>query len=143
MDQLASGCPGWCTLVSIVDDLGGPMNRNDGAISRRRAILTMCSAAILTASAGCQLKTFHLHAKRTDSRANAKDELIADRFVCAVEPIIGTGWHGHTFPGATAPFGLVQLSPDTVGPPEAKWLNWYDQFGCDHSPGYHDPVNVI
>jgi len=32
-------------------------------------------------------------------------------------PLIGTGWHGHTFPGATAPFGLVQLSPDTSGPP--------------------------
>ena len=26
---------------------------------------------------------------------------------------IGTGGHGHTFPGATLPFGMVQLSPDT------------------------------
>ncbi|ADV82120.1 GH92 family glycosyl hydrolase [Terriglobus saanensis] len=26
---------------------------------------------------------------------------------------IGTGGHGHTFPGATVPFGAVQLSPDT------------------------------
>jgi len=25
----------------------------------------------------------------------------------------GTGGHGHTFPGATVPFGAVQLSPDT------------------------------
>lgn len=30
-----------------------------------------------------------------------------------VEPLIGTGGHGHTFPGATMPFGMVQLSPDT------------------------------
>ena len=30
-----------------------------------------------------------------------------------MRPLIGTGWRGHTFPGATAPFGLVQLSPDT------------------------------
>jgi predicted alpha-1,2-mannosidase len=30
-----------------------------------------------------------------------------------VNPFIGTGGHGHTFPGATAPFGMVQLSPDT------------------------------
>ena len=30
-----------------------------------------------------------------------------------VNPMIGTGGHGHTFPGATTPFGLVQLSPDT------------------------------
>lgn len=30
-----------------------------------------------------------------------------------VDPFIGTGGDGHTYPGATAPFGLVQLSPDT------------------------------
>lgn len=30
-----------------------------------------------------------------------------------VNPFIGTGGHGHTFPGACAPFGMVQLSPDT------------------------------
>ncbi|MGR6328136.1 GH92 family glycosyl hydrolase [Sphingomonas sp. XXL09] len=31
----------------------------------------------------------------------------------AADPFIGTGGEGHTFPGATAPFGMVQLSPDT------------------------------
>ena len=42
-----------------------------------------------------------------------------------VNAFIGTGAHGHTFPGATTPFGMVQLSPDTrVG-------NW------DASSGYH------
>ncbi|MHB1516522.1 MAG: hypothetical protein ACYCVY_12665 [Acidiferrobacteraceae bacterium] len=46
-----------------------------------------------------------------------------------VRPPIGTGWHSHTFPGATMPFGLVQLSPDTQGPPQA-WYDW------DHSGGY-------
>jgi predicted alpha-1,2-mannosidase len=30
-----------------------------------------------------------------------------------VDPMIGTGGEGHTFPGAVAPFGMVQLSPDT------------------------------
>jgi len=30
-----------------------------------------------------------------------------------VNPFIGTGGHGHTFPGASLPFGMVQLSPDT------------------------------
>ena len=28
-------------------------------------------------------------------------------------PLVGTGGHGHTYPGATVPFGFVQLSPDT------------------------------
>ncbi len=36
----------------------------------------------------------------------------ADTF-SAVDPMIGTGGEGHTFPGAVAPFGMVQLSPDT------------------------------
>jgi predicted alpha-1,2-mannosidase len=30
-----------------------------------------------------------------------------------VNPLIGTQRMGHTFPGATVPFGMVQLSPDT------------------------------
>lgn len=30
-----------------------------------------------------------------------------------VNPFIGTGGHGHTFPGPVLPFGMVQLSPDT------------------------------
>ncbi len=42
-----------------------------------------------------------------------------------VNPFIGTGGHGHTFPGATTPFGMVQLSPDTR-------LDGWD--GCS---GYH------
>ncbi len=29
------------------------------------------------------------------------------------DPFVGTGFHGHTYPGATTPFGMVQLSPDT------------------------------
>ncbi len=33
--------------------------------------------------------------------------------VDAVDPFIGTSGEGHTFPGAVAPFGMVQLSPDT------------------------------
>ncbi|MBI4889504.1 MAG: glycoside hydrolase family 92 protein [Acidobacteria bacterium] len=31
----------------------------------------------------------------------------------SVDPFIGTGEDGHTFPGAVVPFGMVQLSPDT------------------------------
>jgi predicted alpha-1,2-mannosidase len=34
-------------------------------------------------------------------------------FASFVNPIIGTGGHGHTFPGAVVPHGMVQPSPDT------------------------------
>ena len=33
--------------------------------------------------------------------------------VSLADPFVGTGGHGHTFPGATVPFGMVQVSPDT------------------------------
>lgn len=48
-----------------------------------------------------------------------------------VDPFIGTGGHGHTYPGATTPFGMVQLSPDTR-------LEGWD--GCG---GYHYSDSVI
>jgi predicted alpha-1,2-mannosidase len=37
----------------------------------------------------------------------------AENLVQYVRPIIGTQRMGHTYPGATSPFGMVQLSPDT------------------------------
>ena len=36
-----------------------------------------------------------------------------DNLVQYVKPVIGTQHMGHTYPGATVPFGMVQLSPDT------------------------------
>ena len=48
-----------------------------------------------------------------------------------VDPFIGTGGHGHTFPGPTIPFGMVQLSPDTR-------LKGWD--GCS---GYHYSDKLI
>ncbi|HEY0309178.1 MAG TPA: GH92 family glycosyl hydrolase [Acidobacteriaceae bacterium] len=41
-----------------------------------------------------------------------------------VDPMIGTGPEGHTFPGATAPFGMVQLSPDTQIRPFNQSYKW-------------------
>jgi len=41
-----------------------------------------------------------------------------------VNPFIGTGGHGHTFPGATYPSGMVQVSPDT-GLEEWDWCSGY------------------
>ncbi|MDR3751812.1 MAG: GH92 family glycosyl hydrolase [Terracidiphilus sp.] len=60
-----------------------------------------------------------------------------------VLPAIGTGWHGHMFPGASAPFGLVQLSPDSAGLPNRMRTGQRDNYGWDHSSGYHNTDNVI
>ncbi|MEH6306998.1 GH92 family glycosyl hydrolase [Olivibacter sp. CPCC 100613] len=53
------------------------------------------------------------------------------KLVDYVDPFIGTGGHGHTFPGATVPFGMVQLSPDN------------GQAGWDWCSGYHYSENHI
>ena len=42
-----------------------------------------------------------------------------------VNPMLGTAEHGHTFPGACVPFGMIQLSPDS------------GQEGWDWCSGYH------
>ncbi|MEG9434904.1 GH92 family glycosyl hydrolase [Edaphobacter sp. HDX4] len=42
----------------------------------------------------------------------------------SVDPLIGTGPEGHTFPGATVPFGMVQLSPDTQIRPFKQSYKW-------------------
>jgi predicted alpha-1,2-mannosidase len=48
-----------------------------------------------------------------------------------VNPFVGTAGHGHTYPGATRPFGMVQLSPDT------RLTGW---DGCS---GYHYSDSII
>ncbi len=49
------------------------------------------------------------------------------------DPMVGTDAHGHTFPGACAPFGMIQLSPDTR-PKAGDW------DGCS---GYHYSDSLI
>jgi putative alpha-1,2-mannosidase len=58
--------------------------------------------------------------------------LYAQQLAEYVNPMIGTAATGHTYPGASAPFGMVQLSPDT-----RKDGSWE---GCS---GYYYPDSVI
>jgi len=51
--------------------------------------------------------------------------LQAQKLTTYVDPFLGTGGHGHVYPGATVPFGMVQLSPDN------------GTEGWDWSGGYH------
>jgi predicted alpha-1,2-mannosidase len=52
-------------------------------------------------------------------------------YTAFVDPFIGTGGHGHTYPGASMPFGMMQLSPDT------RLTGW---DGCS---GYHYSDSII
>jgi predicted alpha-1,2-mannosidase len=64
---------------------------------------------------------------QNDEKGAAKDEDLTKY----VNPFIGTDQHGHTFPGAAMPFGMVQLSPDTR-------LEGWD--GCG---GYHYSDSIV
>ncbi len=94
--------------------------------SRREAIKRFASAA-----AGALLYYRRAHGTSGPARLLSLPRAVeCTRWAKSVRPIIGTGWHGHTFPGATTPLGLVQASPDSFGAPW-PWYEW------DHSAGYH------
>lgn len=65
---------------------------------------------ILTAATGLLTACDSSFAKEDKSKAEVRE--LKD-FAQYVDPLIGTAKMGHTYPGATVPFGSIQLSPDT------------------------------
>jgi predicted alpha-1,2-mannosidase len=108
---------------------------------QRRDFMRMCAAA----AAGSAIPAYSLVA---ESHVAAQAKVLGGKNtglgpVSDVRPMVGTGWHGHMFPGAVAPFGLVQLSPDTSGPPNRRRGAERDNYGWDHCSGYHYSDNVV
>ena len=58
-------------------------------------------------------------------------KLSAQKLTDKVDVFLGTGGHGHVYPGATVPFGMVQLSPDN------------GKEGWDWCSGYHYSSDTI
>lgn len=52
-------------------------------------------------------------------------------YVALVDPLIGSGGHGHVFVGASVPHGMVQLGPNNLSK------------GWDWCSGYHDSDSTI
>src|SRR5690606_39488947 len=65
------------------------------------------------------------------SQKTKREHKKEESYIKYVNPFIGTGGHGHTYPGASASFGMMQLSPDTR----------YD--GWDGCSGYHYSDSII
>ncbi len=74
---------------------------------------TICRIALFLFSLGFCFTQPGAHAQTAESSAYSM-----------VDPFIGTGPEGHTFPGATVPFGMVQLSPDTQIRPFKQSYKW-------------------
>jgi len=60
------------------------------------------------------------------------EQNLPKEYTDSVNVFIGTGGHGHTFPGATLPHGMVQLSPDT------RLLGWDACSGY-----YYDDTSIM
>ena len=90
----------------------------------RRTFLAASSALAL-----CGLEKAHGISERTAIQGSQRET--PDGVARFVKIKIGTGGHGHTYPGATVPFGMVQLSPDT------------HNRGWDRCSGYHYADNSI
>ena len=96
----------------------GPGFRRDDGVGGRRCHVSVIAAVmmalvVLTPSAGAAVA--------------AGDPDLA-RWV---DPFIGTGGHGHTFPGPVGPFGMIQPGPDT------RLTGW---DGCS---AYHDSDGTL
>ncbi|MCW2946189.1 MAG: Alpha,2-mannosidase [Actinoallomurus sp.] len=110
---------------------------------RLRALVVVIAAAgtLATSSggaAGARALTF------SPPGSSAGDALVSDP-AALVDPLIGTGSGGatvgqvDTYPGATAPFGMVSFSPDTPSRPDGGGYNYEDSattgFSLTHMSG--------
>ena len=66
--------------------------------------VVLLSATIVSLLSSCS-------EKRVNS--SLSDEVEIPDLLQYVNPFVGTKNMGHTYPGATTPFGMVQLSPET------------------------------
>jgi len=88
-------------------------------ISRRKFVAALSALPFASLAKSKAIKSTSAPALSSPLRSELED------FTKFVKIAIGTGGHGHTYPGATVPFGMMQLSPDTFNE------------GWDWCSGYH------
>ncbi|OAD42241.1 GH92 family glycosyl hydrolase [Polaribacter atrinae] len=75
---------------------------------KKKHLIILCSILMVSCS------------KNSETINNTQEE----SSISFVDPFIGTGGHGHTYPGATVPFGMLQVSP-VNGISEWDWCSGY------------------
>ena len=74
---------------------------------------------------------------------NNTEKLMEKDFTKYVNPLIGTSKMGHVFPGATAPFGMVQLGPQTNFQPMFNQDGSYNKETYEYCAGYQYKDSTI
>lgn len=92
-------------------------------------VVLLC--AFMACNVYAQIPQLQKASDKAQSMIDTPNSAFSEGKLQYVNPFIGTGGHGHTYPGASAPFGMIQLSPDTR----------YD--GWDGCSGYHYSDEVI
>ncbi|XOV67945.1 MAG: GH92 family glycosyl hydrolase [Fluviicola sp.] len=90
-----------------------------------------CICLFMASTALGQIPQIQNASDKAQSLIENPESTFSEDKIQYVNPFIGTGGHGHTYPGASAPFGMIQLSPDTR----------YD--GWDGCSGYHYSDDMI
>lgn len=85
-------------------------------MKRANSFLVVLAILLIQTVSPAQRKTSRMRSRANSQSSRAVDENGKTPFDY-VNPFIGTGGEGHTYPGATVPFGMVQLSPETEAPP--------------------------
>ncbi len=107
-----------------------------------KRLIAVLAAGLWLAAAACQPPD-------SPSRGGSLEDL--EPLTRYVDPFIGTGGHGHVYPGPTVPWGMVQLSPDQ-GQGGWDWIagyNWEDSLlvGFSHThlsgTGIGDLLDVL
>jgi len=102
--------------------------------SVKYSIAHMTTFVLLSISFSC---------KQKEAVSDLKTETrVHDSFIQYVNPMVGTKNMGHTFPGATSPFGMVQLSPQTNNQPYAIGGR-YNKRTYEYCSGYQYADSTI
>tara|TARA_R110002049_G_scaffold263086_6_gene439139 strand:+ start:1485 stop:3833 length:2349 start_codon:yes stop_codon:yes gene_type:complete len=83
-----------------------------------------------------------LSCQKNETKKSANELVDLEDYAKFVDPMIGTAKMGHTYPGATVPFGSVQLSPDTDTIPYAV-NGRYNPEVYKYCAGYQYEDNTI
>ena len=97
----------------------------------RLSLIVFAFFSLNTSAQINEIKSASDNAQEKMNPGARKQDVLAFDKLKYVNPFVGTGGHGHTYPGASAPFGMMQLSPDTR----------YD--GWDGCSGYHYSDSLI
>ena len=107
-----------------------PIVLNFFPMSKYSVLLLVASGLLVPAACAQTPATQAAVAVAAKASAQSKAPTIPFR-VASVNPFVGTAEHGHTYPGATTPFGMTQVSPDTT------------TLGWDGASGYYYADSVI